>query len=144
MVDKDATALIDRFARVYSDMDKDNVSVIADIYHDDVIFEDPVHRIEGLSALMAYFERLFKSVDECQFQIHESISRDDVAYLQWTMLFSHSKLFHGRLQKVVGCSRIQFSGEKVIQHRDYFDMGQMIYEGIPFVGALIRKLKSQV
>jgi hypothetical protein len=43
---------------------------------------------------------------------------------------------------VDGFSQISFEDNKVKHHRDYFDLGSMLYEQIPVLGLLIKKIKS--
>ncbi|PSW20180.1 nuclear transport factor 2 family protein [Photobacterium sanctipauli] len=137
-------AITTKFVQAYSELNKHNLSILEDLYDNDVVFEDPAHRMEGWDSLHQYFTRLFSAVTECDFDIHESVSQGDVAYLQWTMSFSHPRIDGGKQRKVRGCSRLEFANGRVIHHRDYFDMGEMIYEGVPILGALVRHLKASL
>lgn len=141
---QDAAHSLDTFIQVYEKLTTQNVVSLAEIYHPDVIFEDPAHRVEGWPALSEYFSRLFASVPDCRFEIHESVAQGDIAYVQWTMQFRHPRLSGGKSRTVKGCSRLQFEQGKVRYHRDYFDMGEMIYEGIPVLGRLISHLKARL
>lgn len=140
----ETTQITDDFVRTYQALGKDNLSILADLYHQNVVFEDPAHRVEGIEQLTQYFARLFQSVTHCEFQIHETITEGQVAYVQWTMLFSHPKIAKGQQRQVNGCSRLAFSDGKVIGHRDYFDMGEMIYEGVPLMGPIVRHIKASL
>jgi hypothetical protein len=42
-----------------------------------------------------------------------------------------------------GISHLRF-GEKIDYHRDYFDLGQMVYEQIPLVGRIIKTIKKRL
>ncbi|ELR65714.1 Putative transcriptional regulator [Photobacterium marinum] len=135
---------INKFVDVYSKLSKHNLADLRAIYHQDIIFEDPAHRVVGWQNLDDYFNRLFKSVKECQFEIHETCFQQDTAYVQWTMTFSHPRLSGGKAREVKGCSCLKYRDGLVIYHRDYFDLGEMLYEGIPLVGGLIRRLKENL
>jgi hypothetical protein len=58
------------------------------------------------------------------------------------MTYSHPKLNKGQSINVEGMSQLRFS-DKIFAHRDYFDVGQMLYEQVPFLGGLIGLLKNR-
>jgi hypothetical protein len=70
--------------------------------------------------------------------IYESFI-DNKAYLSWEM-----HLYLKRPNKNVKASGISVLTikEKIISQRDYFDAGELFYENIPVLGALIRFLKK--
>ena len=59
------------------------------------------------------------------------------------MHFQHGKLKNGQPILVEGHSRLKFVDNKVICHRDYFDVGSMLYENVPVVGDLVRLIKNR-
>ena len=108
------------------------------------MFEDPAHRIEGLENLYAYFQSLYTNVNHCHFEIKNTSSMDSHAFVRWQMHLSHPKLSGGMTQTTQGCSYLEFEQGKVSLHRDYFDMGEMLYEGLPVLGKVIRLIKKQL
>lgn len=136
--------ITDRFVEVYSSLTRHNLVELEALYHADVVFEDPAHRVVGWPNLQDYFTRLFRAVTECRFEIHDSLADQNTAYIQWTMVFSHPRLASGSSRSVHGCSRLEFKDGQVIYHRDYFDMGEMIYEGIPLIGSFLRRVKASL
>lgn len=68
----------------------------------------------------------------------------DKASLSWTMIYRHPKLNKNQVIKVFGNSLIKGKDEHVYYHRDYLDLGEMIYEHIPFFGKLVKYLKKKV
>ncbi|WEM45661.1 nuclear transport factor 2 family protein (plasmid) [Photobacterium sp. DA100] len=143
-MDEQTSELTDKFVAIYQHLDKQDLSGLEEIYHHDVVFEDPAHRVEGYRQLLEYFSRLFDAVEYCSFNITEQLCCGDTAYVQWTMTFQHPKLQSGKKRLVNGCSRLVFAEGKVIYHRDYFDMGEMIYEGIPLLGPIVRQIKARL
>lgn len=137
-----AVPAMDRFICVYSELDKDKLASLESLYHPDVVFEDPAHKVEGWPALEAYFRRLFTNVTHCVFTIEESMSDAHQGYVVWTMTFSHPKLSKGEPRSVKGCSHLIFADNRVIKHRDYFDLGEMLYEAIPILGRVVKMIKA--
>ncbi|PSW57977.1 nuclear transport factor 2 family protein [Photobacterium leiognathi] len=133
-----------KFFNVYAQLGKENLAQLADVYHHSVIFEDPAHKIEGFTALEAYFFNLYQNINSCRFVINSYVEDDHEAFVQWTMHFSHPRLQNGKERSLEGCTQLKFEQEKVIYHRDYFDMGEMIYEGLPMFGRIIRHIKARL
>lgn len=129
---------------VYQKLNKENLHLLGQIYHKDVVFEDSAHRLEGRGALSAYFESLYRNVIQCDFDIIHSQQSGDSGFLTWNMLLQHPKLNSGKQVKVNGVSHIRFSEQRVIYHRDYFDLGEMLYENIPLLGFVIKNIKQRL
>jgi len=136
--------VIEKFVKAYTQLSKHNLSNLKDLYHTDVIFEDPAHQVIGWKNLYDYFTRLFESVNDCGFEVHDTLFEQDKAYIQWTMTFNHPRIAGGKPRTVKGCSRLEYQDGQVIKHRDYFDMGEMLYEGIPLLGSIICRIKASL
>jgi ketosteroid isomerase-like protein len=135
---------LDRFITVYTSLRKDNLNTLDEIYSEDVVFEDPAHRIEGYDNLSRYFESMYTNVTDCRFNIHEHAVNGDVAFISWTMTLSHPKLDGGAERAVNGCTRLVLKEGRVVLHRDYFDLGEMLYEALPVLGSAVRMIKKRL
>ncbi len=129
---------------VYQKLDKQNLHLLEEIYHPDVVFEDAAHRLEGRAALSNYFRALYANVVRCDFVFDEQQQVGDVGFLTWKMELVHSKLQNGAPVLVNGASHLKFSQGQVIYHRDYFDLGEMLYENLPLLGSLIKIVKQRL
>lgn len=134
---------LDEFVDVYQRLNKDNLGLLTSIYHFDIVFEDPLHRVDGRVALTEYFEHMYANVTSIKFDITDSFISGNKAALYWTMTYQHTRLNGGRAIHVLGHSKLQMKDNKVIAHRDYFDLGQLLYEHIPLYGATVRWLKNK-
>lgn len=132
-----------KFIDVYQKLGVDSVDNIADIYHSNVIFEDPLHRVEGVSSLLDYFQGLYTNLSSCSFVINNYFASDEQASIYWRMTFTHSKLNGGKPVAVEGHSHLKGSDGKVIYHRDYLDIGAMLYEHIPVLGHAVKFIKKR-
>ncbi|MCZ4371026.1 nuclear transport factor 2 family protein [Vibrio diazotrophicus] len=131
-------------AQFYQQLNKDNLHLLPEVYHKHVVFEDAAHRIEGLEALQSYFANLYENVERCEFSIAEQHQSNDNGFITWTMHLQHPKLSGGNPIDVNGMSHLKFADGKVISHRDYFDLGEMLYEHIPLLGGIIRSIKRRL
>jgi hypothetical protein len=59
------------------------------------------------------------------------------------MSYQHVKLNKGKVVTIVGTSHIKGENDKVIYHRDYLDLGAMLYEQLPVLGKFILWIKKQ-
>lgn len=142
MTEVNANTLVDDFIQLYQALNKDNLHLLGRVYDDKIIFADPMHQIIGLPALTQYFAKLYKNIQHIQFDIKEVQQNNSQASLFWQMQYSHPKLNKGGTIFVDGMSQLRFN-EKIFFHRDYFDLGQMLYEHLPCMGGLIRLLKDR-
>ncbi|WP_421206689.1 nuclear transport factor 2 family protein [Aeromonas enteropelogenes] len=134
-----------RFVALYQQLDRQQLHRLSEVYADEVIFIDPAHRIEGLAALSDYFAALYQRLAYCRFVITSQQQQGRQAWLGWTMTFSHPRLRGGKPVTVEGATRLEFDEEgKVCLHRDYFDMGAMLYEQLPLLGSVVRTIKGRL
>ncbi|HRP34593.1 MAG TPA: nuclear transport factor 2 family protein [Gammaproteobacteria bacterium] len=135
--------LVARFQQTFQELRHDNLSRLAAVYADDVLFEDPLHRVEGLAALTEYFERMYAGVESISFEFGEVIDAPGQAMLTWTMRMTHRRLRPGEPLALPGASHIRYD-QRVHYHRDYFDAGALLYERLPLLGTVVRAVRRRV
>jgi hypothetical protein len=135
--------IVPRFQGLFQDLRRDNLGLLDGIYDQNLLFEDPLHRIEGLPALKAYFTRLYDGVEAIRFEFGDVLEGPGQAMLTWTMHMRHRRFRAGESLALPGASHIRFS-DRVHYHRDYFDVGALVYERLPVLGSLIRAVRARV
>jgi hypothetical protein len=135
--------LLENFCKLYQSLDRNNLHQLKDVYSQKVEFVDAVNKIQGIDALTGYFEHLYQNMKYCRFIIENIIEQDGQACIVWHMEYAHNKINAGNMVTVQGSSFLKFS-DKIDFHRDYVDMGQMLYEHLPVVGMVIRGIKKRV
>ncbi len=134
---------LEKFIDTYQKLGTDNLHLLADIYADNVVFIDPMHHISGYQQLADYFAKLYSNIASCKFTIDEVIYQNDNASIYWTMQYQHPKLNRGKTVTVQGHSKLRGVDDKVNYHRDYLDLGAMLYEHIPLLGSVIKRIKRK-
>lgn len=124
----------------YPDVTKDE---LASLYDENAVFEDPVTRVQGLCNINTYFQKLYRGVTSCHFDCIDEDHTDSHAVISWIMTIRHRALNRGKPVTVHGCSLITCH-DKIISHRDYFDLGEMLYENISVLGSVIRYIKNRI
>lgn len=139
-----AELLTERVIEAYRSLGSGDFALIEPLYADDIYFEDPSHGIQGKAGLMKYFVNMFKNMDNCDFKFHQTLNSDNDIFMTWTMFLNHKKLNGGDTIRVDGSSFLKTRNGKIYYHRDYFDMGAMVYENLPLLGRIIRKIRLRL
>lgn len=134
--------LVDRLKTYCNDLQTADLSELHNLYADDIVFKDPVHKIQGLVELEDYFDGLCAELSDCRFEYLDELVSEDSAYIKWIMHFRHPKLGN-RLISVRGVSHIKFS-ERIEFQEDFYDMGAMLYEQLPVLGNVTRWLRHRL
>ncbi|WHI47637.1 nuclear transport factor 2 family protein [Microbulbifer sp. MKSA007] len=138
------SALIEELEEYYKDFLMQETGSLGSLYSDDVIFCDPLHRIEGLPALKSYFAGMSRGLTQCRFQFDDlPVVGEGSACLSWTMHYRHQSLKGGRPLQLRGCSLLRYT-DKIHYHEDFYDMGAMVYEQVPVLGSCIGFIKSRM
>ena len=116
---------------------------LAQIYRADARFKDPFNQVQGLPAITAIFEHMFRTLDNPRFQVLQVVAEGDDAFLTWDFSFGRPAQPGGRL-RIHGASHVKFAADGQIHtHRDYWDAAEELYEKLPWIGALMRWLKRR-
>lgn len=135
----------ERIEAAFNGLNKDTMDALGDFYAEDVVFEDPLGKIEGLPDLRGYYENMYANVKDIRFDFSESVVEGDAHVVFWTMTMSVSRLNGGKPISVDGNSLIRFDeDDKVVYHRDTFDMGAMVYEQVPLLRHPVRWIKKRL
>lgn len=135
----------ERIERVFNQLRKDNLDILDDFYHKDLHFLDPIGEMKGLPKMKAYYAEMYKNVKDIRFDFSHHIADGPSHMATWTMTYQVDALNGGGPIAIKGVSDIRFdqATNLVIYHRDYFDMGAMVYEHIPVFGGVVRYLKGR-
>ncbi|MGC9493541.1 nuclear transport factor 2 family protein [Vibrio genomosp. F10] len=134
---------LQKFIDVYRELGTDNLSTLESIYHPNVVFIDPLHKVEGVQDLIASFDRSYTNIISCEFHIKHAFESESEAAVYWTMTFRHKSLNKQEPISVQGHSHLKSDNDVVTFHRDYLDVGAMIYEHVPLLGPVVKKLKHR-
>lgn len=133
----------EKFQYIFEKLDKNNMHLIDEFYHPDVEFHDPVGMIKGSGKIKKYYENMYKNVTTIRFDFSGFVENGDDVVGIWKMILETPKLNSGSPIVVDGTSVIKFKNGKAIYHRDYFDMGAFVYENIPVLGFMVKKIKDR-
>jgi len=138
-------SMIERIQNLYADLGPDNVTRerLAQVYGDQAVFIDPMHRIDGLDQLERYFVNLYRNLDEINFRYLSHWENNGEAMLRWEMTYAHPKVAGGRPITMPGVTYLQFD-DHIQLHQDYFDSNQMLFDHLPVIGSILGWLKGRL
>ena len=135
----------DKIKFFFEKLTKDNMTLVDEFYHPQVDFIDPVGSIKGSEKIKQYYGHMYQNVKSIKFDFTEFHEAGNHVTAIWKMTLETEKLNGGEPFSVDGNSVIKFDENgKAVYHRDYFDMGSFIYERIPVVGFVIKKIKARL
>jgi limonene-1,2-epoxide hydrolase len=106
-------------------------------YHEDIVFEDTIQRIEGIQDFTAMCARLAKRSEKLNMEILSIVMDSRQVFFQWKMVLMFNKY---PPTPVFGCTKLTIGEDnRIIYQRDYFDLWGDIFNGIPFFCRSYRK-----
>lgn len=136
--------ITEQFKCLYRSFTSQSLLQLPALYRDDIVFVDPVHRIDGLPALQRYFSGLAENLVHCEFVYDAQTVTEDSACICWHMHFQHRSLARSEPLSLRGITRICFDDSKIYHHEDFYDLGAMVYEHVPVLGGVTRFLKRRL
>ncbi len=128
---------------LFEHLNKDTMHLVDEFYHSDIEFHDPIGTVNGVKKMRRYYERMYQSVTSIKFEFTNFVESGDDLVGIWKMTLVTPNLKGGEPVVVDGNSVVKFKNGKAIYHRDYFDMGVFIYENIPVLGFMVKKIKNR-
>lgn len=124
----------------------DNLEILDGFYAQEMRFEDPLGSIDGLPAMKDYYAKMYQNVTDIRFDFEKIVGEGEEFMATWTMTLEAKGLNSGEPVSSKGVSHLRFdpSSGLVVYHRDYFDMYEFIYQHIPFVGYVTRKVNERL
>ena len=119
------------WSRTYNTQGKPDWSHLFPYYHDDIIFEDSIQRIDGKAEFMAMCNRLSHRCEKINMDILSVVMDGNQIFFQWNMAMSFKRWPTNTL---FGCTRLTLADDhRIISQRDYFDLWGTILNGIPMI-----------
>lgn len=142
---KSKDPIINKIVNAFNEFSPEKIEVLDQFYDSETVFQDPAVKLKGLNQLKKYYAAVYKNVKSIQFEFHD-IQKTPTSYFAiWTMTLSASGLNSGKKFSVEGMSVLEFNKKELVTfHRDYVDLGAMVYEKLPVLGKLIKVVKKQL
>ena len=125
------------WSKTYNTNGKPDWSHIYQYYHDDIVFQDTIQRIEGKAEFIALCERLTKRCKELKMDLGTIFVSGNEFMFDWTMTMMFDKF---PSTPIYGCTKLTLHPDgRIISQRDYYDLWGDIFNGIPWFKKPYRK-----
>ncbi|HVH42172.1 MAG TPA: nuclear transport factor 2 family protein [Labilithrix sp.] len=104
------------------------VEMLRALYTDDIVFRDPVQEVRGIHDFIAMNRRLLRRMRTLEWSIRTAKGDDTDAFLEWTM---RGTLKLGPRLKVDGMTHARARDGRIFDHRDYWDLGELMASSVP-------------
>jgi hypothetical protein len=104
------------------------LSHLRTLYAPDIVFQDPIQIVRGIDAFMEMNEKLMSKLRSLEWTIVAVSGDDTTGIIEWSM---HAKSKLGPSLTVDGVTRAHFHEGLVVDHRDYWDLSEMIASAVP-------------
>jgi limonene-1,2-epoxide hydrolase len=121
----------------YNTEGKPDWSHLFPYYHENIVFEDCIQKIEGIGEFTAMCGRLTTRCEQLNMEILSLVMDSHLVFFQWKMIMSFNKY---PPTPVYGCTTLTIGEDnRIIYQRDYFDLWGDIFNGIPYFKRSYRK-----
>ncbi len=132
---------LDRYASAFETLKPDSLPALMALFAPDGRFVDPFNDARGRPAIEAVFRHMFASVAGPRFEVLHSVVDGPVGYLKWRFTGE----VRGRAVDIRGLSEVTFDAAGLVtSHVDYWDAATNVYERVPVLGWVLRRLRRRI
>lgn len=109
----------------------------------DVHFVDPFNDLRGVDGMRAVLQRMYADVEAPSFRVTRKARDGKVVYLRW--IFTCRPRGSQQGLRIEGVSEVTFDeAGKVTAHIDFWDAAGQLYERLPVLGWVLRKVRRRL
>ena len=144
------TAKIENVKQIFLNVFEDfkvggNEETVRKTYAEELYFNDTFKVIDNIDDLVVHIEHTAKQVKSTTVEILDVASSNSDYYIRWVMIMEFDVKGKDIYSKSIGMSQLRFNQEgKIIFHQDYWDSAEGFYQHLPYVGYVVRKIKSKL
>ena len=125
------------WSKTYNTNGKPDWSHIYPYYHDEIVFQDTIQRIEGKQEFIELCKRLTNRCKELKMELGTIFVKGNEFMFDWTMTMMFNKF---PSTPIYGCTKLILHPDgRIISQRDYYDLWGDIFNGIPWFKKRYRK-----
>ena len=129
------------FKEWFTNLNESTLDNIVSYYDENVFFKDPFNEFNGREKLKNLFIHMFITLKNPHFVFIDNIENSEGVFLTWDFIFSYKE----KLFKIHGSSHLKLNDkEKIVYHRDYWDVGEEILLKIPLIKSLYGFFQSKL
>lgn len=140
----DVAAHLARYCALFAALQPADVARLPDYFAPDARFKDPFNDVRGVAAVQAVFAHMYRVTEGPRFEILEQAVAGATGFVRWRFRFApRGRPRAGR--EIEGLSRVVFGADgRVVEHVDYWDPVEGLYDDLPVLGAVLRALRRRL
>jgi steroid Delta-isomerase len=128
------------YAGFYERLSPQNLDELRTLAAPGVRFKDPFNETFGIEALMAATAAMFR-FGTPHFEIVDTALSDKAGYLLWRYTVDTG---NPRPVIIAGMTELRFDADgRIVEHIDHWDAAEQLYERVPVLGWLLRRIKRR-
>ena len=124
------------WSKTYNTSGKPDWSHIFPYYHNEIVFQDTIQRIEGIEKFTEMCNRLTTRTQELKMEIITIAQSEDVFIFEWVMTMIFKKY---PSTPMYGSTKLRIKDGQIIEQRDYYDLWGDIFNNIPHFNKMYRR-----
>lgn len=133
--------VLELWSKTYNPEGSPDWSHIFPYYHQDIVFQDSIQKIEGFSEFKAMCMRLTNRCRSLHMELFNVNQRGNVISMEWVMTMSFKK---SPTTPIYGSTFLTLNDEgQIIRQRDYYDLWGDIFNYVPHWNKLYRKIMKK-
>lgn len=137
LVPLNVTRVRDLWSKTYNTKGEPDWSHIFPYYHEDIVFQDSIQKVEGKEAFLGVCNRLTTRCESLNMEIVSIARNGNVIIFDWIMTMSFKKY---PSTPMYGASKLTLNEDgMIIGQRDYYDMWGDIFNNIPHWNKIYRR-----
>ena len=118
------------WGKTYNKVGKPDWSHLFPYYHEEIVFQDSIQRIEGIGDFMDLCQRLTDRCEQLSMDIFTIAESPGFFIFDWEMVMTFRKW---PSSSIFGATKITIAEDnRIIHQRDYFDLWGDIFNNIPY------------
>lgn len=139
MSSNDFQKALDAYQAMYSGMTPASLHDLDKFFTEDAVFQDPFNHVKGVDAIRGIFRHMYETCEDPRFSVISTSISGNIGWIHWVFMFG----LKGRQMDITGASMIMFADDgRVMTHVDYWDAASQLYEKLPVIGWLVKKLRQ--
>lgn len=125
------------WSKTYNRDGKPDWSHLFPYYHNEIVFQDSIQKIQGKAEFIALCNRLAGRCEQLNMDITAIAQTDNQILFEWEMVMVFKKWPSSSL---FGCTKLTLAEDgRIIKQRDYYDLWGDIFNNIPWFHRPYRK-----
>ena len=137
---------IERFQDLLSDFKApDFRNQIREVYAEEAFFNDTLKTVRGVDQIEDYLIASADAIDMGTVEFLDVVGKDGDYYFRWRMTLRFKRFARGEETTSIGMSHVRFDAAgKVLLHQDFWDSTAGLFEHVPVLGSVLRRVKKRL